>query len=353
MLEIDGSLGEGGGQILRSALAIAAATGRPVRVVRIRAGRRRPGLMAQHLTVVRALAELTGAEVTGDRLGATTVTFVPRRPPAAGSWTFDVAAARPGGSAGSATLVLQSLHLPLARAEAASRLVVRGGTHVPESPPFEHLAAVYGPAVAELGAPLLVHLQRHGFHPAGGGEIHARIPPAPAIRPLEASRPSPLLRVVLRAAVAGRSLAAATRAVTHARAALGEVGAPVLVEVRRVASDGPGGYLYAAVERVRLPAGFVVLDDGRTAPERLAEAMAGAVRAHLASGAVADRHLADQLVLPLALAEGPSRFTAEAVTAHLRTQAELVERFGLARVRIDGAARPPRVEVIPTASASA
>ncbi len=350
MWEVDGALGEGGGQVLRSALAAAAATGTPVRIRRIRAGRRCPGLRPQHLTVVRALAALTAAEVEGDRLGSRELLFRPRTRPTSGEHRFDVATARRGGSAGAATLVLQTLHLPLVHAAGPSRLVVRGGTHVPQAPPFEHLAAVYAPVTSTLGAGLFPHLQRHGFLPAGGGEIHARITPAATIRPLQVEGPTPVLRIVIRAALAGVPLTPASRAVAQLRERLGDLAPQVLVEVRRVPADSPGGYLYVAVERMRLPAGFVALFGPDGEPEALVADLAAAVRAHLASGAVADGHLADQLILPLAFADGPSRLTTERASGHLLTQARLVEALGLARVRVDDSVRPVRVEVMPLAS---
>jgi RNA 3'-terminal phosphate cyclase (ATP) len=137
LLVIDGAYGEGGGQILRTALALAALTGQAVQFVRIRAGRRRPGLAAQHLTAVRAAAALCSASLNGDRLGSQDLIFRPQRPVRPGHYSFDVAAAREGGSAGAAALVLQTVMVPLALCAGPSEVVVHGGTHLPQSPPFD------------------------------------------------------------------------------------------------------------------------------------------------------------------------------------------------------------------------
>jgi len=152
ILIIDGSYGEGGGQVLRTALSLAALLSQPVRLVNIRAGRRKPGLQAQHLTGVRAVARICAADAEGVKLGSQEMTFVPRTAPRAGIYTFDVAEARKGGSAGAASLVFQTVFLPLALANGQSRLTIRGGTHVEWSPPFDYLKRVYLPTIGAGGA---------------------------------------------------------------------------------------------------------------------------------------------------------------------------------------------------------
>ena len=171
VLILDGSHGEGGGQILRTALSLSAMTARPFRLHNIRAGRRNPGLLPQHLSAVRAAAAISGATISGDRLGSTELSFAPSHSPSAGSYVFDVAQAAERGSAGSATLVLQTIVLPLALAEAASTVVVRGGTHVEWSPPFDDFAYAYFPALRMIGFCVDAELKRWGWYPVGGGEI--------------------------------------------------------------------------------------------------------------------------------------------------------------------------------------
>ena len=174
-LTLDAFHGEGGGQVLRTALALSVVLGRRVTLRGIRARRPRPGLQPQHLTVVRALAAISDAEVTGDTLDSTEVTFSPRGL-RGGSYDFDVGAIR--GSAGSVSLLFQALLLPLTLATEPSRLVLRGGTHVPWSPPVHYLTGVFLPALGRIGVHAEMVLHRWGWYPAGGGEAQASITPS-------------------------------------------------------------------------------------------------------------------------------------------------------------------------------
>ena len=173
MIRIDGSHGEGGGQILRTALSLSAITGQAMRIERIRAGRKNSGLRPQHLTAVRAAAAICEAHLEGDEVGSQTLLFEPRQSPRPGYYEFDVREAAKGGSAGSVTLIFQTLLLPLALAGGKSEIILRGGTHVAWSPPFHYLQYVYLPAVARLGIEARVELRRWGWYPVGGGEIRA------------------------------------------------------------------------------------------------------------------------------------------------------------------------------------
>jgi RNA 3'-terminal phosphate cyclase (ATP) len=174
-LVIDGAHGEGGGQILRSALTFSAITGRPLRIENVRAGRKNPGLAAQHVTSVRALAAICRARVAGNAIGATTLEFAPQAPVCAGDYAFDVAAARLGGSAGAAGLVLQAVLPPLVLARGESRITIRGGTHMTWSPPYDYLREVWLPALAKIGIKAELELGASGWFPIGKGEIRARV----------------------------------------------------------------------------------------------------------------------------------------------------------------------------------
>lgn len=176
-LVIDGSFGEGGGQILRTAVGLAAITGRPIRIEKIRAGRPKPGLGAQHLAAVRAVAAVCDAELSGDSLGSQTLRFHPRRRPRSTEYDFDVAGAREGGSGGAATLVLQAVLPPLLLADGNSTVTVCGGTHMAWSPPFDYLQDVWVATVARMGASIDIELRRSGWFPKGQGEICARVRP--------------------------------------------------------------------------------------------------------------------------------------------------------------------------------
>jgi RNA 3'-terminal phosphate cyclase len=174
MIVLDGSQGEGGGQILRSALALSLCTGAPFRIDNIRAGRPRPGLMRQHLTAVQAATQVGNAETTGAAVGSRSLTFRPGKL-RAGDYTFSV------GTAGSATLVLQTVLPALVTADGPSRLVIEGGTHNPASPPFDFLDRTFLPLLARMGPRVCAKLERPGFYPAGGGRISVSIEPAPLI----------------------------------------------------------------------------------------------------------------------------------------------------------------------------
>jgi len=174
---IDGSLGEGGGQILRSSLSLSLATGKPFRIENIRANRKKPGLLRQHLTAVLAAAEVGAGEVEGASLGSRALTFVPGkvRP---GDYRFAI------GTAGSGTLVLQTILPALMTASGASRIVIEGGTHNPAAPPFDFVARCFLPLIDQMGPKIKVELQRYGFYPAGGGRFTVEIAPCTELRPL-------------------------------------------------------------------------------------------------------------------------------------------------------------------------
>ena len=299
-LEIDGAHGEGGGQILRTALALAVAVRRAVRLTRVRAGRPRPGLQPQHLTVVRALAAVSGAEVRGDALGSTELTFVPHEL-RAGEYRFDVGALR--GSAGSVTLLFQALLLPLVHAGGPSRLTLVGGTHVPWSPSVPYITEVFLPALEATGVRARVELRRPGWYPAGGGEVDAIVEPAPPARGLAIETPSAASTVAGVSIVSRLPASIAERQRLRAVERLAEAGieATIAVEIDAHAAS-PGTALFVAV---RGRAGFTALGRRGLPAETVADAAVDAFLAWRASGAAIDAHLADQLVPFLAVAPPP------------------------------------------------
>lgn len=336
-LVIDGAHGEGGGQILRTSLSLAALTGRPVRFERIRAARRVPGLAAQHLTAVRAAAALCDARLEGDRLGSQALEFVPRRAVASGAYTFDVSLAREGGSAGSAPLVLQTVLLPLALAAGESRLTLRGGTHLPWSPSFDFVRDVWLPTLDRLGIRATVALGAWGWYPAGGGEIRAVIEGPPrggAVAASELTGRGPLRRIFGRAVAANLPAHVAQRMAARAGALLADAAAPVEIRAERVAAACPGAGIFLTAEYEAARAGFTALGARGRPAEAVAEEACAALRAHRVSGAALDLHMGDQILLPLCVAEGPSRYTVERATPHLETNAWVVEQFGIARVAL-------------------
>jgi len=344
-LALDASHGEGGGQVLRTALALAVALGRPVALERIRLRRPKPGLQPQHLTVVRALAAIADADVDGDALGSTALSFAPRGL-RAGDWRFDIGAIR--GSAGSVSLLFESLLLPLARAKAPSRLTLVGGTHVPWSPTVHYLAAAFVPALTALGLVAGVRLRRWGWYPAGGGEIEADVGPAASMAGLTATTPPSPLALAGVSAVSRLPRAIAERQRRQAETRLEAAGlrADIVVE-EDSAAFSPGTVLFLGVHG---RAGFSALGRRGVPAERVADEAVDALLDWRASGAALDVHLADQLLPFLALADGPSSFTCPQLSGHLRTVAWIVQQFLPVEIVLrDG--RPPRVDVTPVGHA--
>jgi RNA 3'-terminal phosphate cyclase (ATP) len=340
MIVIDGSYGEGGGQVVRTSLALSAISGRAVRIKNIRAGRRKPGLMPQQLTGVRAAARVCDAQVEGARLNAQEIVFVPRSAPRAGKYTFDVAQVAKGGSAGSVSLVFQTVLLPLALAEGTSQLTLRGGTHVAWSPAYDYLKRVYLPTLARMGVQAKVNIRQWGWYPIGGGEVEATIHGrgGAALDPVDLRQRGDLLRV--------RGLSASSNLPKHIRVrqeqaalhALRSNGVNARVDVVDAPSKGKGTavFLWADFENSR--AGFTSLGELGKPAEQVAQEAAQDLLGFLQVSAALERHLADQVVLPMALASGRSSFAAEAVTQHLLTNAWVVNQFFPDKVRLEGQA---------------
>lgn len=317
-VEIDGARGEGGGQLLRAALSLSALLGLPVRVRGIRARRRMPGLQAQHLAAVRGLAEICGATVTGATLGSGEVTFLPGavRP---GEYRVEV------GTAGSVGLVAQALLLPLALADGASRVRLRGGTHVPWSPPVQYLQAVLLPALGRMGVEAEIGLVRWGFYPRGGGEILLEVAGGARLRPISLVRPTvpPIIRGLSAVSRLPREIAERQR--LQVRERLEREGYAASLEIAEVEAADPGSFLILVAETGTVPAGFSALGERGKPAERVADEAVDPLLAFLRAGAGCDPHLADQLGVAMALAPGTSRITPGMITEHLASLLEVAQ----------------------------
>jgi RNA 3'-terminal phosphate cyclase (ATP) len=321
-------------------MSLAAITGRAVQIRNIRAGRPKPGLAAQHLTAIRSAAAVCAAEVSGATLGSAEIGFRPCAPPIAGSYCFDVAEARAGGSAGAATLVLQTVAMPAHFATGTSRFRILGGTHIATSPTFDYVREVWMPLLKRTGVRIEAELEAFGFFPLGGGEIAARVEgsgghASRALQPLDLIERGSLLSISGRAIAANLPAHIPERMAERARALLGEAASHVDIETCCVRASCAGAALFLSARYEGTCVGFSSLGARGKPSETVAEEAAGALLAHRQSGASIDRHLADQILLPLALACGPSTFTCEAATRHLKTNAWVIEQFGVARVRIE------------------
>ncbi|MDY6877581.1 MAG: RNA 3'-terminal phosphate cyclase [Chloroflexota bacterium] len=337
MLVIDGSYGEGGGQVLRTALALAILTGRPMRCEHIRAGRKKPGLRPQHLTAVRAAAAVCDARLEGAELGSLSLSFIPGGPPRPGEYIFDVTEVARSGSAGSVGLVLQTLLLPLALVNGESHLTLRGGTHVPWAPPVSYLEHVFLPHLAQMGVHVRVELMRWGFYPAGGGEIQAWIAgQEEPLRPIVLTERGELERVWGTAAVMNLPAHIPQRMAARARNVLAEAGLQAQVEPCRLRGAGPGAGIFLFAEYAHTTAGFTAYGRRGLPAERVAEAVCGDLLAYHRSNTPADPYLADQLVLPVAMAAGASRVITSQVSQHLLTNVWVVQQLLERELYIEG-----------------
>lgn len=318
MIELDVSAGEGGGQILRSALVLSMVTGRPFRITRIRANRQKPGLMRQHLVAVQAAARISGARVTGAELGSSELSFVPGEI-AGGDYEFAI------GTAGSCTLVLQTLALALLHARTPSTIRVAGGTHNDMAPPLQFLQRAYRPLLQRMGAQIDFSLERHGFYPAGGGIALAAVTPCARLQPIELLARGERRAAYAEALVAGIPASVGERELASVREKMGWDDANLRLNVLP-GERGPGNAILLTLEHEHVTEVFA----GFGAKMLRAEAVAGQAlkeaRAYIASGAAVGEHLADQLMLPLALAGG-GRFTLSTVSTHALTNAEVIARF--------------------------
>lgn len=316
IIRIDGSEGEGGGQMLRTALSLSMVTGQPFAISNIRAGRERPGLLRQHLTGVLAAAEISSAEVEGANLGSQSLVFRPKEI-RAGDYHFAV------GTAGSGTLVFQTVLPALMLASGSSTLTIEGGTHNQASPPFDFLDRTFIPFINRMGPEVTLAIERHGFYPAGGGRFHATITPCASLRPLEIGERGDISRRRAIAISANLPTHVASRELKEAQVLFSE-----RLETRSVeaTSPGPGNVVLIELESERVTEIFTAFGELGVSAEQVTREAVREAREYLVSAAVAGEHLTDQLLLPFALAGGGT-FTALKLTQHAKTNMEIIGLF--------------------------
>lgn len=318
MIEIDGSEGEGGGQVVRNSCALSLVTGKPFRIANVRGKRSKPGLMRQHVTAVEAAARIGNAEVEGLEVGSPEITFRPGRVEP-GEYHFSV------GTAGSTGLVLQTVLMPLVLADRPSRLVLEGGTHNMLAPPFDFIERTFLPVINRMGPKIEARLVRHGFYPRGGGRIEVDITPAP-LRPIECPESGALGDASAQVVFAGLPGEIALRMMARLRKDFPDWPEEAFSLRELPADQGPGIILMIEARKdavTEIASGFGQL--GVTA-ERLAKTAAGRLKGYVESGAFAGPYLADQLVLPFALAGGGA-FTTVKPSGHLLTGIDIARRF--------------------------
>lgn len=321
-IQIDGSFGEGGGQMIRNSLALAAVTGKSMEIINIRARRSKPGLQPQHLTAVRAAASICAAQLEGEAIGSTRLRFTPGAEVQAGEYRFDI------GTAGATGLVLQTLLLPLSLAKSDSQVRVKGGTHVPNAPTVDYLEAVYLPALRRLGFSGAVDYTSAGFFPKGGGQVSAPLGGSGGFLP-PVQMPERGSLVELKAIVTTAQLPShvAERGEATIEKFMKGIGRKITIERREMPSPGAGAAVLIAVECEAGFAGFTGLGERGKPMEKVAEEPCEAFLKWWKTGATCDEHLADQMALPAALTQAESVWTTPEVTEHLRTALHLAQMF--------------------------
>ncbi|MFZ6017936.1 MAG: RNA 3'-terminal phosphate cyclase [Nitrospirota bacterium] len=327
MLEIDGSYGEAGGQILRTSLSLSCLLRKPFRMFNIRKGRKKPGLMPQHLTCVRAATLISDAKVKGDDEGSTELIFEPEeiRP---GDYYFDI------GTAGSTSLLLQSILPPLIFSKEKSSITLKGGTHVPFSPTFHYLSDVFVPMLSKLGVRLYLSIESYGFYPKGGGKIRADIMPAKDIFGINLTDRGDIISIAGISGIGNLPLSIAERQRASVLKTL--TGFKVNIETIDVPTPGQGTFVFLRAETNTCITGFSSLGERGKRAEVVGEEVAKEFLEYCSTEACLDPYLSDQIMLYLAIAKGESSFTTSRISNHLLTNIWVIEKFLRVKYKVEG-----------------
>jgi RNA 3'-phosphate cyclase len=331
LIEIDGSYGEGGGQILRTSLALSAILRKPFTIHHIRSKRKNPGLQAQHLEAVEALARMTEAQTDGVKFGSQKITFSPQKI-LPGDYQFEVR------TAGSITLLLQGILLPLCLAHETSKLTLVGGTHVPWSPTFHYLSQVLLHTLKSMGVDAEAAIERWGFYPKGGGKIQLIINPIHELKPISLVDRGLLKKIRGLSAISNLPKHVAERQKDQA---LKRIQRELKIDpeinlLYDVPSNGPGSFLFLLAEYEKTVAGFSSFGARGKPAEKVADEAVDDLKDYIESEGCIDSHLADQLVPFMALAKGNSSFTTTRITEHLLTNLWVVKHFLEVKVQRSG-----------------
>jgi len=318
MIKIDGSFGEGGGQILRTSLGLAALLQKPVHIFNIRAKRTKPGLRPQHLACVKAIQSITKAEIKGAEIGSKELVFIPEGiyP---GEYVFDI------GTAGSTSLVLQSILLPLTVAQDCSLIRIKGGTHVPWSPPFHYLRYVFAPTLADLGVKIELNINKWGFYPEGGGEIEGKIYPFQTLKAKNWVKPPVFSQLKAMSACLNLAEHIKKRQANTLINQLEKMGLKAELREEEAKGRGKGSFLFLWIDE-QIKAGFSALGARGKTAEEVAKEVFNAFFLYYKSKVAMDPHLCDQIVLYLSLAPGKSEFTT-IISSHLLTNIWVINQF--------------------------
>lgn len=328
-LKIDGSLGEGGGQILRSSLTMSLLSKRPVHLVNIRAKRSKPGLKPQHLAAIQAASQISGSEIRGATLHSQELYFIPGTP-CPGNYHFQVT------TAGAMPLVLHTIALPLAFSDKPSRVDLKGGTHVNWAPTYEYLEHIWGSVMQQLGFSMKFNLHQAGYYPAGGGWFTVEIEPATTIRTLNVVERPPLRQLKLIAILSKLSANIAEREISQVQRLLPPVKIALDTIHRQYPASRPGNALFLQADFGSIQAGFTSLGERGKPAEKVAKSLVKEFHKFWKTNAAVEEHLADQLLLPLAFASGVSSYQVANISQHLLTNAHILQLFRDVNIAISG-----------------
>lgn len=340
MIKIDGSFGEGGGQILRTSLVLSAITGEPLNIQNIRANRSTPGLQMQHLTAVNAIATITGADLKGAELNASRVQIIPGKPQD-GNYQFNIS------TAGALTLVLQTIFLPLSLAEKPSSITLTGGTHVRWSPIWDYIRDCWLPLMKSLGFWGEIDLEKGGFYPRGGGKAFITINPAETLKSFNCTDRGELLRIRGFSGVANLEESIAKRQKHQALRRLYTICRDSKIKTLTLPSPGKGTYVFLQAEFAKR--GFACFSSlgapGKPA-ENVADEAVDDLIAFLDTDGCVDQYMADQILLPLSIIPGKSNFRTSRVTQHLLTNIYVIQQFLPVKISLDGRLDAPGLVTI-------
>jgi len=329
MVEINGSVGEGGGQILRTALSLSCYLKKSFRIYNIRANRKNPGLRPQHITCVKAAQLISRAETKGNSPGSKELIFEPNRVQS-GYYHFDI------GTAGSTSLVIQTILLPLCLAHDRSDITITGGTHVPWSPPFHYLRDVFLATLNKSGLDVHPEIHKWGFYPKGGGHIKVSIKPTNSVNPINLENRGKLISLRGISGVGNLSLDIAKRQSSSAQEILKSHGLKADIDIQSVPCTGKGTFFYLTAIFENSFAGFSSLGQRGKKAEIVGKEATEEFIEFFHSNAAVDKRLADQLVPYLALSSGKSSFITSDVTRHLLTNIWVVKKFLDVKVEVSG-----------------
>jgi len=331
LIEIDGAYGEGGGQILRTALALSAILRKPFTIFHIRSKRKNPGLQAQHVEAVKALARITEAQTEGVELGSQRITFVPEKI-LPGDYRFEVR------TAGSVTLLLQAIFVPLCFSKGICNVTLIGGTHVQWSPSFHYLSEVLLPTLERIGVSAEADIEKWGFYPKGGGRVRLKINPVQELKPISLVDRGSFKKIrgisaisKLPRHVADRQKERALKRIRRELQIDGEISI-----LDNVSSNGTGSFLFLLAEYETGLAGFSSLGVRGKPAEKVADEAVDSLKDYVESDGCVDPHLADQLVPFMALTKGNSSFTTIRITKHLLTNLWVTQHFANVSISREG-----------------